>query len=98
MSSSRFPAFGVMRPSVPYTQHLPWPRVEPRRSGAEHTTSTTRNGRLAGVAVAPAPPPPREIRYDGVRLHVREWTGGDGGVLLIHGLASSSNIWDLVAP
>jgi pimeloyl-ACP methyl ester carboxylesterase len=33
-----------------------------------------------------------------VRLHVREWTGGDGGVLLIHGLASSSHIWDLVAP
>jgi pimeloyl-ACP methyl ester carboxylesterase len=39
-----------------------------------------------------------EIRSDGVRLHVREWTGGDGGVLLIHGLASSSHIWDLVAP
>ena len=39
-----------------------------------------------------------EIRSDGVSLLVRRW-GGDGrGALLIHGLASSSHIWDLVAP
>jgi pimeloyl-ACP methyl ester carboxylesterase len=50
------------------------------------------------VAVAPDTARSHEIRSDGVRLHVREWTGGDGGVLLIHGLASSSHIWDLVAP
>jgi pimeloyl-ACP methyl ester carboxylesterase len=50
------------------------------------------------VAVAPDTARSQEIRSDGVRLHVREWTGGDGGVLLIHGLASSSRIWDLVAP
>lgn len=37
------------------------------------------------------------VTSDGVRLHVLEWRSG-GGVLLIHGLASSSHIWDLVAP
>ena len=50
------------------------------------------------MAVAPDTARSQEIRSDGVRLHVREWTGGDGGVLLIHGLASSSHIWDLIAP
>lgn len=35
---------------------------------------------------------------DGVRLHVREWPAEGPGVLLLHGLASSSHIWDLVAP
>ena len=34
----------------------------------------------------------------GVRLAVRSWPGGDPGALLLHGLASSSHIWDLVAP
>jgi pimeloyl-ACP methyl ester carboxylesterase len=38
------------------------------------------------------------VTNDGVRLHVREWPGGGDDVLLIHGLASSSHIWDLVAP
>jgi pimeloyl-ACP methyl ester carboxylesterase len=50
------------------------------------------------VASAPDAARSQEIRSDGVRLHVREWTGGGGGVLLLHGLASSSHIWDLVAP
>jgi pimeloyl-ACP methyl ester carboxylesterase len=40
----------------------------------------------------------RTVAKDGVRLHVREWPGGGDDVLLIHGLASSSHIWDLVAP
>jgi pimeloyl-ACP methyl ester carboxylesterase len=40
----------------------------------------------------------RIVTSDGVRLHVREWPGGGSDVLLIHGLASSSHIWDLVAP
>jgi len=40
----------------------------------------------------------RTVANDGVRLHVREWPGGGDDVLLIHGLASSSHIWDLVAP
>jgi len=38
-----------------------------------------------------------ELRGDGVRLAVREWPVGGPGVLLLHGLASSSHIWDLVA-
>src|SRR4249920_1467157 len=42
MSSSRLPAFGVIRPSVPYTRHLPWPTVEPPTIEAEHTTSPRR--------------------------------------------------------
>ncbi len=37
---------------------------------------------------------------NGVRLAWREWAGGDARppVLLIHGLASSKRIWDLVGP
>jgi pimeloyl-ACP methyl ester carboxylesterase len=35
---------------------------------------------------------------DGVRLAVREWPGTESPLLLLHGLASSSHIWDLVAP
>jgi pimeloyl-ACP methyl ester carboxylesterase len=34
----------------------------------------------------------------GVRLAVREWPGRGPSILLLHGLASSSHIWDLVAP
>ncbi|MGH2579807.1 MAG: alpha/beta fold hydrolase [Actinomycetota bacterium] len=34
----------------------------------------------------------------GVRLAVREWRGEGPAILLLHGLASSSHIWDLVAP
>ena len=34
----------------------------------------------------------------GVRLAVRSLPGRDPGALLLHGLASSSHIWDLVAP
>jgi pimeloyl-ACP methyl ester carboxylesterase len=40
----------------------------------------------------------RTVANDDVRLHVRGWPGGEDDVLLIHGLASSSHIWDLVAP
>ena len=40
----------------------------------------------------------RTVEIDGVRLDVREWAGGGEDVLLIHGLASTSHIWDLVAP
>ena len=39
----------------------------------------------------------QEVRTDGVRLHVRRWKGGPNAALLIHGLASSSHIWDPVA-
>ncbi|MFB3738341.1 MAG: alpha/beta fold hydrolase [Candidatus Velamenicoccus archaeovorus] len=53
----------------------------------------------------------RFVRGDGVRLAVREWSSGPGtrraggasgadppAILLLHGLASTSHIWDLVAP
>jgi pimeloyl-ACP methyl ester carboxylesterase len=35
---------------------------------------------------------------DGLRLAVQEWPGEGPSILLLHGLASSSHIWDLVAP
>lgn len=38
------------------------------------------------------------VQGDGVRLAVREWPGHGPPLLLLHGLASSSHIWDLVAP
>jgi pimeloyl-ACP methyl ester carboxylesterase len=40
----------------------------------------------------------RRVAADGVRLHVRDWGGGPSSALLVHGLASTSRIWDLVAP
>ncbi|HWO70224.1 MAG TPA: alpha/beta fold hydrolase [Actinomycetota bacterium] len=42
----------------------------------------------------------REVRAEGLRLAVREWPGPPGApaVLLLHGLASTARIWDLVAP
>ncbi len=39
-----------------------------------------------------------QVERGAVRLAVREWPGGDPPILLLHGLASSSHIWDLVAP
>lgn len=43
-------------------------------------------------------PVERSVSADGVSLHAREWPGGDRSALLVHGLASTSRIWDLVAP
>jgi pimeloyl-ACP methyl ester carboxylesterase len=48
----------------------------------------------------------RAVVTDGVRLAVRAWTGDERetgrnrrpSILLLHGLASTSHIWDLVAP
>ncbi len=37
-------------------------------------------------------------RYGGLRLHVRNWGGSGRPVVLLHGLASTCRIWDLVAP
>lgn len=34
----------------------------------------------------------------GLTLHYRDWGGSGQPILLLHGLASSSRIWDLVAP
>jgi pimeloyl-ACP methyl ester carboxylesterase len=50
------------------------------------------------VADAPDAARSQEVGTDGVRLNVRRWAGGPKGALLIHGLASSAHIWDLVAP
>jgi pimeloyl-ACP methyl ester carboxylesterase len=35
---------------------------------------------------------------DGLRLHYRDWGGSGRPVVLLHGLASTCHIWDLVAP
>jgi pimeloyl-ACP methyl ester carboxylesterase len=43
-------------------------------------------------------PVERTVSADGVSLHAREWTGGGRSALLVHGLASTSRIWNLVAP
>jgi len=43
-------------------------------------------------------PVERSVSADGVSLHAREWPGGDRSALLVHGLASTSRIWDFVAP
>jgi pimeloyl-ACP methyl ester carboxylesterase len=40
----------------------------------------------------------QDVASGGVRLNVRRWPGGPNTALLIHGLASSSHIWDLVGP
>jgi pimeloyl-ACP methyl ester carboxylesterase len=40
----------------------------------------------------------RMVGGDGVRLYVRELPGEGSDALLVHGLASSSHIWDLVGP
>ena len=39
-----------------------------------------------------------DVHSDGVRLVVRRWEDDGRGALLIHGLASTSHVWDLVAP
>lgn len=35
---------------------------------------------------------------NGIRVHFRDWGGAGRPVVLLHGLASSCHIWDLVAP
>ena len=45
-------------------------------------------------------PQDHHIDLDGLSFHYRDWGGPDGGrpILLLHGLASTCRIWDLVAP
>lgn len=38
------------------------------------------------------------LPLNGLQLHYREWPGGGRPLLLLHGLASTCHIWDLVAP
>lgn len=43
-------------------------------------------------------PADRYVPGDGVSLHARDWGGDGSAVVLLHGLASNSRIWDGVAP
>lgn len=38
------------------------------------------------------------LEVNGLRLHYRDWGGSGHPVLLLHGLASTCRIWDMVAP
>ncbi len=38
------------------------------------------------------------VEVNGLRLHYRDWGGSGSPIVLLHGLASTSHIWDLVAP
>ena len=43
-------------------------------------------------------PKDRLVDVGGIRLHYRDWGGTCQPILLLHGLASTCHIWDLVAP
>ncbi len=44
-------------------------------------------------------PQDKLVSIEGLRFHYREWgAGGRDSLLLVHGLASTCHIWDLVAP
>ena len=38
------------------------------------------------------------VSLDGLRFHYRDWGGTGQSIVLMHGLASTCHIWDLVAP
>ena len=46
------------------------------------------------------PDGPRDLttRLGGIPFHYRDWGGAGQPIVLLHGLASTSHIWDLVAP
>lgn len=43
-------------------------------------------------------PQDRIIRAGEIDLHIREWSTSGHPIVLLHGLASSSHIWDLIGP
>ena len=43
-------------------------------------------------------PTDRLVDVGGLRMHYRDWGGSGQPILLLHGLASTCHIWDLVAP
>ena len=43
-------------------------------------------------------PSDRWVTANGLRLHYRDWGGSGQPMVLLHGLASTCHIWDLVAP
>jgi pimeloyl-ACP methyl ester carboxylesterase len=54
-----------------------------------------------GEMVAPVSfAPVAFVEVAGLRLHFQQWgqSSARSGVVLVHGLGSSSHIWDLVAP
>jgi pimeloyl-ACP methyl ester carboxylesterase len=69
------------------------------RARVPYTASSFIRGRPAGYAAGYAPAVVAEqVENGGVRIHVREWPADGPSALLLHGLASSSRIWDLVGP
>ena len=46
------------------------------------------------------PQAPRDewVTVDGLNFHYRDWGGSGEPIVLLHGLASTSHIWDMVAP
>src|SRR5438128_1702358 len=46
----------------------------------------------------PTEPTEQTLLVNNIRLHLRDWGGEGPPLLLLHGLASSCHIWDLVAP
>ena len=38
------------------------------------------------------------LTINGLNFHYRDWGGGEPGIILLHGLASTYHIWDQVAP
>ncbi len=54
-----------------------------------HSSASSEPGVLDGTLTTPT---------TGLDLHYRDWGGSGQAILLLHGLASSSRIWDLVAP
>src|SRR5512132_3312252 len=86
LTSCIFPGFTFMRPTVPYTSASPalgTAGAYAPSSGPRYARSMVETRTVQG--------------HGGVRLAVREWPGRGPSILLLHGLASSSYIWDVVA-
>ena len=47
---------------------------------------------------SPGGPRDEFVNVNGLRLHYRDWGGSGQAIVLLHGLASTCHIWDLVAP
>lgn len=46
----------------------------------------------------PLQPTDKTLTLDGLDFHYRDWGGTGTPLVLLHGLASTSHIWDLAAP
>src|SRR5215212_111789 len=67
-----------------------------------HVSRFTHNTEVTPMTNTPNPAPVADdvltSPATGLRLHYRDWGGTGRGLLLLHGLASSARIWDLLAP